>query len=308
MSQFNIDNLQSFYWIVKLGSIIGASEHLKKSQPALSAHVKNLEEFYGTSLFSRTKAGVKLTGQGKIIYNAIEKPIGDLLRSKDFAELGKEAGPVHILAAVGFGSQWLVKFLDEFLQLYPEININLDLKDISHPRYIDFDKYDVIICLFQHDRPDIIQNELIQTQFNLYASQAYLDKYGYPKDLDDLENHKVLATYNSSFHDQRSVPYDWIFYSQKDKKIKPYLSINSTTALAKLCADGVGIAPIVGYQREIIVHQLKPIFPETEYRHIQFYYSYHKNLKKVKRVTALYDFLMKKKEENFQKFIHPYST
>ena len=303
-----MDSLQSFYWVVKLGSIIAASEHLSKSQPTLSNHIKHLEEYYGTELLSRTRGGIKPTRQGQVIFKMIEKPIDELIKCKDIVALNEAKGPLHILTFVGLGSQWLVKYLDGFLQKYPEININLDLKDISHTHYINFDKYDVIIGPYQQDRSDIIQNELVTSRLNLYASKEYLKKYGNPKDIDDLVNHRILGNYTSSFHDERMVPHDWIFYSQKEHKIKPYLSINSTMALAKLCAEGIGIAPIVDYQKEIIVHQLVPVFPNLEYKTVVHYYSFKKSLEKVKRVIALYDYLMIKKEENLDKFMRPYST
>ena len=56
-----------------------ASEILNISQPAVTKHIQNLEEELEIKLFDRTKYGMKLTLDGKQIYNQIKDAINTLM-------------------------------------------------------------------------------------------------------------------------------------------------------------------------------------------------------------------------------------
>jgi DNA-binding transcriptional LysR family regulator len=65
LSAMDITHLQTFVAVAREGSITRASERLHLSQPAVSAHIKGMEETLGLRLFERTPRGMTLTPDGR---------------------------------------------------------------------------------------------------------------------------------------------------------------------------------------------------------------------------------------------------
>ena len=56
-------------------NITNASKRLNISQPAVTKHIKNLEDALRNKLFERTNKGLNLTEVGKKIFEEIQDPI-----------------------------------------------------------------------------------------------------------------------------------------------------------------------------------------------------------------------------------------
>jgi DNA-binding transcriptional LysR family regulator len=61
----NFRQYEALYWIGRLGSFHAAARHLKTSQPAISARIRDLEQSLGVTLFERGDRGVRLTLKGR---------------------------------------------------------------------------------------------------------------------------------------------------------------------------------------------------------------------------------------------------
>jgi len=61
----DFNHLRSFVSVAHFGHLTRASEALHLSQPALSGHIKSLEEQFGVVLFERTPSGMSLTPAGR---------------------------------------------------------------------------------------------------------------------------------------------------------------------------------------------------------------------------------------------------
>ena len=64
----NYELYKVFYEVVINGSISKASESMYISQPAVTQSIQNLEEKLGGKLLIRTKKGIVLTEEGKILF------------------------------------------------------------------------------------------------------------------------------------------------------------------------------------------------------------------------------------------------
>ena len=58
--------LQTVLAVAEYKNFTRAAEELNMTQPAVSHHIKQLEQEVGAPLFVRNKAGLKLTAQGEI--------------------------------------------------------------------------------------------------------------------------------------------------------------------------------------------------------------------------------------------------
>ena len=71
----NLEAYKVFYYVAKCGSVTKAAGELSISQPAVSQAVKQLENTLDVSLFHRAAKGVRLTGEGELLYSYVAKGI-----------------------------------------------------------------------------------------------------------------------------------------------------------------------------------------------------------------------------------------
>lgn len=79
----DIRQLRSFQEIVAQGSLTRAAESLHVAQPALSLHLKNMEEQLGTRLLTRSRSGVTPTEAGELLLQRARAILEDLARTED---------------------------------------------------------------------------------------------------------------------------------------------------------------------------------------------------------------------------------
>ncbi len=104
-----------------------AAEHLNISQPAVTRHIKEMEERYSTNLFERKGNKIYLTKSGEKAYNAL-KQIAQQYRELDF-----EIGQIHSslsgefkIGASSTISQYVIpKVIASFHKRYPKVQIIL---------------------------------------------------------------------------------------------------------------------------------------------------------------------------------------
>ncbi|HZQ21412.1 MAG TPA: LysR family transcriptional regulator [Terriglobales bacterium] len=72
----DFDQLTTFLQVAKLGSFSRAGQKVFRSQSAVSAQIRQLEQEYGDKLLDRSGKDVRLTPAGRVLFNYAEKLIG----------------------------------------------------------------------------------------------------------------------------------------------------------------------------------------------------------------------------------------
>lgn len=133
----NFEYYKVFYQVATHSNITLAAKNLLLSQPAVSKSIHNLEQELGCILFSRSKKGVKLTAEGKILYEYICKAYKNILigekKIKNLINL--EQGLIKIGASEITLNFYLLPFLEKFHEIYP--NIKMHLYNSSTPKTIE---------------------------------------------------------------------------------------------------------------------------------------------------------------------------
>jgi DNA-binding transcriptional LysR family regulator len=125
----NLNQLKIFHVAAGLQSFTRTAEVLFLTQPGISKHIKDLEDYYGVRLFDRLGKKVVLTKPGEILY-AKTKIIFDLIDQLkiEIDELqGLNWGSLSIGASITIGIYILPQILGNFKSLYPHIDISLDI-------------------------------------------------------------------------------------------------------------------------------------------------------------------------------------
>jgi LysR family glycine cleavage system transcriptional activator len=111
--------------VAQHGNFTKAGDELHISQSAISRQISNLESFYQVKLFNRERVGVKLTPQGKALFEEVTKAL-DLIRASSEKILHPTAGQsIKIRTYTTFIAKWLIQRIPQFQEQHPHIEILL---------------------------------------------------------------------------------------------------------------------------------------------------------------------------------------
>ena len=121
-----IRNLDTFYWLVHLGSFRAAAEHLHLTQPAISARIQVLEQDLGMKVLVRDTRNVDLTSAGRKLL-----PYAEKMMELDQSVISVFSNTTTVEQTVRLGSSetivgsWLPDFLTHYASFRPNINFDL---------------------------------------------------------------------------------------------------------------------------------------------------------------------------------------
>lgn len=123
----NLEYYKVFYFAARFGSLTMAAQHLSVSQPAVSQALKQLEQSLGVKLLERTKKGTRLTKEGEMMYAYVSRAYDQItLGEKKLKQMqNMELGEIRIGASDMTLQFFLLPFLEEFHEKYPEIRVNV---------------------------------------------------------------------------------------------------------------------------------------------------------------------------------------
>lgn len=121
----NLEYYKVFYYTAKCGSVTGAAALLSISQPAVSQSIRQLEKNLGVPLFVRASRGVKLTGEGELLYSYVEKGYEQMEAGVEKVRQMRnlELGEVRIGASDMTLRFYLLPFLEKYHERYPDIKV-----------------------------------------------------------------------------------------------------------------------------------------------------------------------------------------
>ncbi len=121
----NLEYYKVFYYVAKCGSVTKAAGELSISQPAVSQAVKQLERILGVSLFYRAAKGIKLTGEGQLLYTYVEKGYEQIeLGVRKVRQMqNMELGEIRIGASDMTLQFYLLPYLEKFHEQCPNIKV-----------------------------------------------------------------------------------------------------------------------------------------------------------------------------------------
>lgn len=285
------DRLRIFHKVAKAGSFTHAADHLHLSQSAISRQISSLESEANVPLFHRHARGLILTEQGEILYKTVceiaDKVEGATDKLTDFR--GSPAGPLKVTTTVGLGSAWLAVRLGKFIDMYPEIQIELFLTN----REIDLGmrEADCAVRLRRPQQSDIIQRKLFTVHFHVFASRSYIDRFGSPAGIDDLHNHRIIVWGGETPRYLEDV--NWLLHAgmPAGEVREPVMRINSILAIKRVVQQGAGIALLPDYsiRQEL---GLVPVLTDSDMPSFDTYFAYSSELKNSARLHAFRDFLV----------------
>ncbi len=121
-------SIETFLWVVKLGSFRGAAHRLNTTQPAISQRIAQLEREMGVRLLNRDHRVASPTPSGRQMMVYAEKLIG--LRSEMMAEVGDRStmrGVLRLGVAETIVHTWLPRLIKSVNTTYPNLSLEIEV-------------------------------------------------------------------------------------------------------------------------------------------------------------------------------------
>lgn len=237
--EFDLNEMAIFAYVVEAGSFTGAAKNLGLPKSTISRKITQLEERLGVRLIQRTTRSLRLTDTGNAYYAQCARILAEI-EEANIAVTQMQSTPtgtLRITAPVLFGSTVLAGLIAEFLEMYPQVNIDLKLSD--QPIDLVQEGIDVAFRVGQLEDSSLIGRYLGDVRGLLCASPAYLAKHSAPQHPNDLANHALLTAPQ------------WLAWHMRGPKneevnlvVKPRLQVNDFASLYTLTLSGAGIAPL----------------------------------------------------------------
>jgi DNA-binding transcriptional LysR family regulator len=287
------DKLRVFHSAAEAGSFTHAGEVLRMSQSAVSRQVSALEKDLGVPLFHRHARGLVLTEQGEVLFRTASEVLTKLQTAETLLgdSTTKPAGDLRITASTGLGSVWVTQRLREFIELYPDIRIELILND--EPVDLSMRVADVAIWAREPMHNDLIRRPLFAMQIHAYASGQYIRKFGAPQKIQDLDRHRLVSFMgNPPPHLAAINSLETLGRDGRAPRV-PTLRTSTVLAVKYAVRGGIGIGLIPDYLTAEET-ELVPVLSEIEMPTLPIYFVYPEELRTAKKVQVFRDFLVTK--------------
>src|SRR5438270_2428725 len=129
----DFDQLNTFVEVAKHGSFSLAGRKVFRSQSAVSAQIRQLEQEYGEKLFGRMGKTVRLTPAGEVLFEYAERFLS--LRQESLRAVADQSEMPRGILAIGANEATclyvLPEFFSRFHRMFPDVQISI-YRNFSH--------------------------------------------------------------------------------------------------------------------------------------------------------------------------------
>ncbi|MDA8229490.1 MAG: selenium metabolism-associated LysR family transcriptional regulator [Desulfitobacterium hafniense] len=168
--------LKIFCMVTQLQSFSKAAKILHMSQPAVSTHIKNLEEYYQGQLFDRTPHGVILTKAGEVFFTYAKRilELQEEMEQQLEIVLQRESNQIVVGASTTIGNVSLPCSIYLFKEEFPEVNIRLEIANSEEVlRKVMTDEVDIGVMEGYHESPEINTIPVTSDELVLIVAPTY---------------------------------------------------------------------------------------------------------------------------------------
>ncbi|WP_025565070.1 LysR family transcriptional regulator [Psychromonas sp. SP041] len=277
-----------FAQVIEQGNLSAAAKHVGLSRAVVSYHIKKLETQLGIKLLNRSTRSIALTEAGSQYYERCRVIVEQALAANQQIENLKNnpTGLIKIACPVSVGLHTIVPALNSFRQLYPNIQLEINLSD--EVVNIIKDGFDIAIRGAALADSTLQATKLSTLSTCLCASPEYLLKYGRPNTPAQLASHdwvvyKLAANVLELKKGNRS-------YSVK---FKGNISTNNAAARTAFVEGGHGLGRIPTYDAapKIKAGSLVQLLDDYQLNDIDVYAVFPPGAAESKKLRLLIDYL-----------------
>lgn len=256
-----LQNIETFVRVAQTQNFTEAARQLRVARSVVTTRIKQLEDHVGAPLFHRSTRVVRLTEMGQ----AFQRDCTELVaRASDIVDQmrdvkGTPSGTLSVHALTGLVLGHFASLIHEFQEIYPDIRLDLNVSDAV----VDPVKagVDCALQIFPATSTELISRPLFPVRRVFCATPEYLARFGTPRNLRDLHEHKLGLYSRYPTRDR------WTFHHQ-GQEITLYLNAklltNSVHLLREYAMEHAGIVcvPTLVAAEAIQAGQLRVVLPE----------------------------------------------
>lgn len=182
-----------FARVIKAGSLSAAARELNSTPAMISKRLTRLEDRLGVKLLHRTTRRLTPTEVGHSFYERVLTVLAAVEDAESVAanDNARPRGLLRISLPTAFGRLHVAPRLKDFIEQHPELKLLVDLND----DYVDLvgGAFDVAVRIGTLPDSSLIARRIAPNRRVLCAAPAYLEKYGAPRTLEELHQHRLLA-------------------------------------------------------------------------------------------------------------------
>jgi DNA-binding transcriptional LysR family regulator len=276
---------RTFLEVVRDGSLSGAARKLSLTQPTVGRHIDALEASLGLSLFSRSPQGLKATPAALELVSYAETMAAASAALRRTASGGAKAdrGTVRVTASEMIGCEVLPPILASFRDSHPGITLELALSNRNED-LLRRDA-DIAVRMVRPRQKSLVARRIGKSAIGFFAQRNYVEKYGIPKDIAELEKHCLIG-YDRDHLALRSLGKLPRQVARDDFGFR----CDSDCAQFAALKAGVGIG---GCQHNIAWRypELVPVLAKAIRFELEVWVAMHEDMRSTGRVRVLFDHL-----------------
>jgi len=247
LAQVDLNLLHTFRAVVTSGGVGLAARQLRRSQPAVSARLRQLEAHLGVALFERAGRGLVLSVAGRAIADEVGRIVDSLQGVLDRLRAASEepTGVLRIGALPTVSAYVLAPLMAGFLASFAgteiDLKVGLAVEQLAHLRR---GQLDLVASVGAAPRADLEVIELGRAvPLAAFPARSALKKRA-RIGLDDLRAHALVGfgKIGDPFFDAV-----WDFLEEHDLRGNVRLTAPNIQTMQQLVLHGAGIAILPGY-------------------------------------------------------------
>lgn len=289
----NFNDLHKLHYFKEAAETLNytkTAQNLGASPSGVQQAVKSLEESIGHKLFIRKSKGLALTPEGKLLYGRTLNIMKELsLAEKELtSKIHEPISKLKILTTLGLAADLVCKYLPIIKSIYPDLKFELRTSNLELS--LETEEYDIYVGPKTESAKNYKSMLLTNIDFKLYASPSYIDKFGNPSTLKDLQNHKLInfsGTIQSYFtHTNKN-------FSQLEEYENYDFTIDFYLVEYFLVNEGLGIASLATAIVKLRYPHFVNILPKTKPISVPIYMYYLPRKLEDKFIKESYDAFIK---------------
>jgi LysR family transcriptional regulator for bpeEF and oprC len=286
------DTMLAFTRVVELSSFTKASISLNLPKATVSSQVLALEKRLRVKLLNRTTRHVSVTADGAAYYERAIRLLSELDETEAAISNASTTpkGRLRVDVPASIGRRILIPALADFISRYPEIELEVGCTD----RSVDL-LHEGIDCVIRGGEvldESLVARRLGDMPLATCASPAYIEKYGMPASIADLERHVMVHMFAP--RSGKNFTFDFLVDGVKTPILGRHrVTFNDLEACVAAAVAGLGIVQLPAFMasEEVAQGRLTVLLPEIAIEGVAIHILYLQNRHLSTKVRAFVEWV-----------------
>lgn len=288
-----LEDLEAFIHIAETGSLTKAARLLNRSLQAVSRSLAALEQDVGVQLVHRSTRHCALSEAGETFFLRVKPAVAEIgeARLEVADRRTAPSGLLRVGAPILFGPDFLVPVIAQYMQAYPQVEVDLQLTD----SFIDLSSAGLDLVVRTADLPDSgLQGRRLGTLRRVvFGARSYFEQHGRPSHPSELRQHACIVR----TVDQH--PGQWVFQIDGKRRavgVRGPFRTNTMAAIYRAVSAGLGIgySPLWQIKHLLDAGQVETILEDFEPKPVPIHALWQENRLPPAKVRAFVDHLVER--------------